>query len=280
MRIGASARATVRLYGSDALSSINESPAAIGPLPATGFVDAGPATFVPSVNDPDNVRASNFVSTLVLFEQRASSAFGYTVSFHRLGTDRVFRDGPLGVSAFEPVTPTSSRFKATVDTLDARADREWSTRQTTRVAYEFERERYVSESFPVNHALAWNAENGVPQRLSFPGVRPFVRSPARIAISESNALSNRPPAHEVSYRPPSEHQRHSARDYRAEPLTPARSNTSLSGKWINFRAARPLATLELPPHLLSRLRHSSGAPSTSRGGPDRRYRSGFRDPRV
>jgi len=158
VRLGASARATVRLYGSDALSSINESPSAVGPLPATGFVEAGPATFVPSANDPDNVRASHFVSTLVLFEQRPSSAFGYTVSFHRLGTDRMFRDGPLGVSAFEPVTQTSSRFKATVDTLDARADREWSTRQATRVAYEFERERYVSESLPVNRALAWNAD--------------------------------------------------------------------------------------------------------------------------
>ena len=158
VRLGASARATVRLYGSDALSSINESPAAVGPLPATGFVEAGPATFVPSANDPDNVRASKFVSTLVLFEQRPSSAFGYTVSFHRLGTYRVFRDGPLGVSAFEPVTQTSSRFSATVDTVDARADLEWSTRQATRVAYEFERERYVSESLPVNRGLAWNAD--------------------------------------------------------------------------------------------------------------------------
>jgi vitamin B12 transporter len=158
VRLGASARATVRLYGSDALSSINESPAAIGPLPATGFVQAAPATFVPSANDPDNVRASDFVSTLVLFEQRHSSVFGYTVSFHRLRTDRMFRDGPLGVSSFEPVTQASSRFTATVDTLDARADREWSTRQATRVAYEFERERYVSESLPVNRALAWNAK--------------------------------------------------------------------------------------------------------------------------
>jgi vitamin B12 transporter len=158
VRLGASGRATVRLYVSDAFSSINESPGAIGPLPATGFVQADPATFVPSANDPDSVRASDFVSTLVRFEQRPSSTFGYTVAFHRLGTDRVFRDGPLGVSAFEPVAETSSRFNATIDTLDARADREWSTRHATRVAYEFERERYVSESLPVNRALAWNAD--------------------------------------------------------------------------------------------------------------------------
>jgi len=157
-QVGVSARATVRLYASDALSSINESPAAIGPLPATGFVEAGPATFVPSANDPDNVRDSDFVSMLALFEQRPSSVFGYTVAFHRLGTDRLFRDGPLGTSAFEPITQTSSRFKGTIQTLEARADREWGTRQTTRIAYEFEHERYVSESLPVNRALAWNAD--------------------------------------------------------------------------------------------------------------------------
>ena len=70
----------------------------------------------------------------------------------------MFRDGPLGVSAFEPVTQTSSRFKGAVDTLDVRADREWSARHATRFAYEFERERYMSESVPVNLALAWNAD--------------------------------------------------------------------------------------------------------------------------
>ena len=158
VRLGASARATVRVYGSDAVSSINESPAAFGPLPTTGFVQAGPATFNPAANDPDNVRASNFMSTLFLFEQRPSSAFGYTFSLHRLVTDRVFRDGPLGISAFEPITRTSSRFKGTIDTLDIRADREWSQRQSTRFSYEFERERYVSETVPVNLALAWNAD--------------------------------------------------------------------------------------------------------------------------
>lgn len=158
VRLAGSARATVRVYASEATSSINESPGAIGPLPSTGFVQAGPATFVPAANDPDDVRDSNFVSTLFLFEQRPSSAFGYTLSVHRLDTDRVFRDGPLGVSAFEPVTRTSSRFKGMVDTLDLDADREWGPRQATRFSYEFERERYMSQSVPVNLALAWNGD--------------------------------------------------------------------------------------------------------------------------
>ncbi len=158
LRIGASARATVRVYWSDAESAINESPAAIGPLPTRGVVEATPATFIPAANDPDNIRASDFLSTLLLFEHRPSPAFGYTFSLHRLSTDRVFRDGPLGVSAFEPATGTSSRFAGTVDTLAFRADRDWSSRHATRFSYEFERERYVSEAVPVNLALAWSAD--------------------------------------------------------------------------------------------------------------------------
>lgn len=154
----AAARATVRVYGSDAASSINESPGAVGPLPSTGFVNAGPTTFVPSANDPDNVRDSEFLSALFRFEQRLSSAFGYTLSLHRLTTDRVFRDGPLGVSAFEPATRNRSRFKGAVDTFDVRADHEWSARHVTTVGYELERERYVSQASPVNPLLAWNAD--------------------------------------------------------------------------------------------------------------------------
>ena len=158
VRLGTSARATVRIYASGAASSINESPAAIGPLPATGFVQASPGTFITATNDPDSVRTSDFLSTLWLFEHRRSQAFGYSVSFHRLITDRMFRDGPLGGSAFEPVAPTTSRFGGTIETLEARADREWSPRHTTRVTYEFERERYVSDAVPVNRSLAWNAD--------------------------------------------------------------------------------------------------------------------------
>jgi vitamin B12 transporter len=157
-RLASSARATARLYGSNAESAINESPVAIGPLPTTGFVEATPATFIAAANDPDDTRASDFVSTLLSFEHRPWPAFGYTLSLHRLTTDRVFRDGPLGVSLFEPVTQTSSRFRGTIDTVEIRADREWGRRHSTQVSYEFERERYVSEALPADPALAWNAD--------------------------------------------------------------------------------------------------------------------------
>jgi iron complex outermembrane receptor protein len=158
VRVAASARASVRVFASDASSAINELPAAIGPLPSTGFVRATPATFTSSVNDPDSVRDSTFLSTLVRFEQRPSSAFGYTVSLHRLTTDRLFSDGPRGVSAFEPIAQTQSRFRGSIDTLAVRTDHEWNTRHGTTLGYEFERERYQSDSAPVNPLFAWRAD--------------------------------------------------------------------------------------------------------------------------
>ena len=158
VRLGASVRATARVYGSDAASSVNESPAAVGPLPSTGFVRATVETFVPAANDPDSLRDSSFLSTLFLLEQRPSAAFGYTLSLHRLRTDRMFGDGPLGPSAFEPISWTSTRFGGSTDTFGARGDREWNARHVTSLTYEFERERYVSESRPVNRSLAWDAD--------------------------------------------------------------------------------------------------------------------------
>ena len=158
IRLPRSTHAFARVYGSDADSMINESPSAIGPLPSSGFVEAGPATFIPAGNDPDSRRDSSFLSTLVVFEQRASSRINYSASFHRLRTDRSFVDGPLGLSAFEPVTSSSSRFMGRTDTLEARTDFPWSARHTTTAAYEFEREQYVSESLPVNRSLAWDAD--------------------------------------------------------------------------------------------------------------------------
>ena len=156
-RLPRGARATARVYSSDAASSVNESPSAIGVLPPSGYVIASSATFLPGADDPDNTRDSTFVSSLFRLEGSAAGAIAYTVSLHHLSTDRLFRDGPRGVSAFEPAAATSSRFKGGVTTLEVRADREWSVRQITTAGYEFEREAFESEARPVNATLAWDA---------------------------------------------------------------------------------------------------------------------------
>lgn len=180
LRLFASARASVRTHFSDSASAINESPAAIGPVPSVGFIRAvplasgelqryeagtrfpdlqrGAATFIPSANDPDNVRDSQFNSTLARFEHRLPVGLGYTVSLHHLNTDRIFSDGPLGVSASEPASRNRSQFNGRVDTLAVRADREWSVRHVTTLGYEYERERYESRAEPVNPLLTWQAD--------------------------------------------------------------------------------------------------------------------------
>lgn len=158
VRVSTSAQATLRAYVSAANSAINESPAAIGPLPSSGFVTAAPfVTFTPSANDPDNKRNSTFASTLIRFQHRPAARFGYTTSLHHLATARTFVDGPDG-TAFEPLGATRSDFDGRVSTFQARADLEWSARHVTTAGYEFERERYVSRSLPVNPSMAWRAD--------------------------------------------------------------------------------------------------------------------------
>ena len=119
------------------------------------FARAG-ETFVPAADDPDSRRISQFRSTLVRFEHRTSARVGYTASWHRLSTRRAFLDGPLGVG-FEPLGHTRSDFDGGIDTIDGRLDRSWSLRHVTTVSYEFERERYVSHTAPVDPAAGWMA---------------------------------------------------------------------------------------------------------------------------
>ena len=158
VRVSTSAQVTLRAYVSDACSAFNESPAAIGPLPSSGFVTAVPlVTFTPSANDPDNKRDSTFASTLIRFQHRPAARFGYTTSLHHLATTRTFLDGPDGL-AFEPLGATRSDFEGRVNTFETRADLEWGAHQVTTAAYEFERERYVSRSLPVNPSMAWRAD--------------------------------------------------------------------------------------------------------------------------
>jgi vitamin B12 transporter len=180
LRLSGAARASLRTHVSDSASAINESPAAIGPIPSVGFIRAVPlasgelqryeagtripdlkrggATFIPSANDADNVRDSRFISTLARFEHRPSAGFGYTAALHHLTTDRIFVDGPLGVSSFEPASRNRSQFNGAVDTLAVRADREWSVRHGTTLGYEYERERYESRAEPANPLLTWQAD--------------------------------------------------------------------------------------------------------------------------
>ena len=117
-------------------------------------LNVGSATFLPAANDPDNSRAGRFLSGALVFTERPSETFGYTVTYHGLLTRNSFRDGPAvpGDPAdffFEPQGSTSNHFDASVNTLNARTDFRLGSHNLFNVGYEFERESYLNRFFDV-----------------------------------------------------------------------------------------------------------------------------------
>jgi hypothetical protein len=106
------------------------------------------SNFIPSADDPDNRRQSSFRSGLLRFEQRATSRLGYSVAYHLLTTERVFLDGPRGVSAFEPRATSRSDYFGTTHTLTGRADLSLARHHLVTGGYEFESETFDNRSFP------------------------------------------------------------------------------------------------------------------------------------
>ena len=169
-----------RIYATTSRLQLNNSPQAIGNLPASGIVEAvplsltelrryearvpisqlnvGAANFIPSANDPDNLRKANFFSGAIIFTQRPTEAFGYTLSYQGLATNRTSLNGPLGVN-FQPIGgSTRSDFDARVHTLNARFDARVGRVNLLTGGYEFESENFTNPSFPVNPANNSNVD--------------------------------------------------------------------------------------------------------------------------
>ena len=163
-----------RVYAANSRLQLNSNPQAIGVLPATGIIDAiplsltelrrfeegvpisqlniGAATFIPGANDPDNLRKSNFFSGAVIFTQRPTEAFSYTVSYQGLATNRSNISGPLGVG-FQPFGGNEqSDFNARIHTINARFDLRAGHANLISGGYEFESENFRNPSFAVNPA--------------------------------------------------------------------------------------------------------------------------------
>ncbi|MDQ3652378.1 MAG: TonB-dependent receptor, partial [Acidobacteriota bacterium] len=175
---------SARLYAADTFLQLNESPQAVGTLPTSGIIDGmplslaelrrfesgaslaslnvGEATFVPSANDPDNSQATRFFTGALVFAQRPTERFGYTISYQGLTTSRVYRDGPGGIG-FEPTGGTTRNdFDGRIQTLAARADFQLGRFNFVTAGYEFENENYVNRSFPVS--VLNNSEVDVTER--------------------------------------------------------------------------------------------------------------------
>ncbi len=183
-RLTPTATLTARVYASDAFAQLNEEPQAVGLLPASGVIEARPvsraelrryesgtplsqldignATFLPGANDPDFSRAGRFFSGALVFAQRPSEAFGYSVTYHGLATRNSFRDGPAApggpFDTFEPAGSTRNNFEGTLNTLNARADFRLGEHDTLGAGYEFERETYLNRFLDVTAAGNSSAE--------------------------------------------------------------------------------------------------------------------------
>src|SRR6266576_4637313 len=163
-----------RIYAAKSRLDLNNSPDATGTVPATGIINARPlslteqhrfeagvpisllnvgaATFIPAANDPDNLRKSSFFSGAIVFTQRPTDTFGYTLSYQGLATNRSSINGPLGVD-FQPFGGTSrSDFDGRIHTFAARFDVRAGRANLITGGYEFESENFKNPSFQPNPA--------------------------------------------------------------------------------------------------------------------------------
>ncbi|MGI8837333.1 MAG: TonB-dependent receptor [Pyrinomonadaceae bacterium] len=173
-RLTPTATLSGRLYATNSRLQLNNSPQTVGPIPPTGIIDAialspaelrrfeagvptsllnvGAATFIPSANDPDNLRKANFFSGALQFTQQPTETFSYTIAYHGLVTNRSGNNGPLGVG-FQPFGGSErSEFNARVHTFNARFDAQAGHANFISGGYEFESENFKNPSFPVNPA--------------------------------------------------------------------------------------------------------------------------------
>lgn len=180
-RLSPSATLSGRIYAANSRVQLNNSPEGIGTLPPTGIIEAvalsreqqrryetgllvNPcaATFIPGADDPDNLRKANFFSGAVVFSQRPTETFGYTVSYQGLATNRSGINGPLG-PGFQPFGGTEqSDFDSRVHTLAARFDVRAGHSNFITGGYEFESESLNNRS--LQPGPADNSEVDVTQR--------------------------------------------------------------------------------------------------------------------
>jgi iron complex outermembrane receptor protein len=115
-------------------------------------LNAGAATFIPAANDSDSVREANFFSGALNFSHRPIDAFGYTVSYQGLRTNRAIINGPLGVG-FQPFGGNEeSDFNGRIHTVNARFDVRAGRINFITGGYEFESENFRNRALAVDPA--------------------------------------------------------------------------------------------------------------------------------
>jgi iron complex outermembrane receptor protein len=166
MRLG------VDLFANTGYLQENVSPSPTANAPVTGIIpaiplttaqirladanlpyNAGNATFIPSLGDPDAGRYAHFVDALFRFQHEVNSRFSYRVAYAIVDTNRNNTDGPAGPNLPEysqPLFNTADRYAGRIDTVQARADYLLGSHQLLSGGYEFEREHYLNLSTDQN----------------------------------------------------------------------------------------------------------------------------------
>ncbi len=166
-RFSSKVRLSGRIFAADSFSKLNDSPLSVGNVPATGIINAvpvssavlhayeqgadvsqvntGPATYLPSPDNPDYTRAGRFFSGALILNANPTESLGITVDYQGLRTWRRFGDGPAG-AGFQPAGSTLSFYDGEVHTAGARVDWRLGRHQSIDAGYEFESETYGNHS--------------------------------------------------------------------------------------------------------------------------------------
>lgn len=156
-----------RVWGTDAFSSQNESPAfpqsVVANFPDAGPVSgralgndqlalfeqglpfqAGSATFAPDQIDPDARRVASFVATSLAFQQELSPNGSYRLAYQFVDTNRSFQDGPAGPGTFDPAVSNDNQFDGQTHLFQARTDHRIGRHNHVSVGYEYEGARFLN----------------------------------------------------------------------------------------------------------------------------------------
>ena len=156
-----------RVWASDAFQRSVDSPAFPSSLllnfPASGVVkaiplsdaqmalyekglpfNAGNATFVPGVPNPDGSRASSFNASAFILRHEISRKTSWRASYQKVNTKKAFYDGPAGVSPFGPKVSQVLNNDGNTDQLQLRIDSEFTRFSRATAGYEFEKEQLNS----------------------------------------------------------------------------------------------------------------------------------------
>ena len=110
----------------------------------------GNATYVPSLNDPDDRRASSMVNLATVLSHQVSPDWSYRVSYQFFNSHRDFDTGPAG-QRFEPAGfSTTSAFESRIHMLQVRSDLKLGQYNLLSGGYEYEDDSFVNANTDEN----------------------------------------------------------------------------------------------------------------------------------